>query len=352
MKKRYPILFFLISCMSAFIFVSPVLAVEDEDILYPTISKKEEYPAIEEKVGVTPMLHEKKIGDFKIDLSASVLGGFDTNVYLEHYDGLDSLFAQESFTAQSTYALSDSLTLRADYDVVSIKYLRSSDADLIDNIVRTGLDAKIGENFLWSLDYVADFVRYPHDEQSEYTINAFETALRHDITDWLYQKATYKFSYKHYPKWKVRNNSGRYRLGDREDIRNTIEHQLGIYLGDKTFLKADNTVYFNNSNEPYLDYYDYMAVKTKGTVIQLITNKLYGSVNFGYELETYENRRVSDRADDDQINHLLMGGASLFYDITPLISVGTSFDYRKNFSNEGVMKYTDYIISSGIYCKF
>lgn len=351
MKKKCAVLFFLIFCVTAFALAPPLIAVEDEDMLYPTIAK-EEYPAIKEKAGVAPALREKRIGNFVIDLSASVLCGYDTNVYLEHYDESESFFAQESFTALGTYAPSDFYALRGSYDITSIKYFRFSEPDLLDNTARVGLDAKIVKNLIWSLDYVADFVAFPHDEQSEYVINAFETALRHDITDWLYQKATYKFSYKHYPKWKVRNNNGRYRLGDREDIRNSVEHQLGLYLGDKTFIKADNAIYFNDSNEPYLDYYDYAVFKTKGTVIQLITDKLYGSANFGYECEVYENRRVSDRSDDDQVNHLLMGGASLFYDITPLISVGTSFDYRKNFSNEGVQKYTDYIISSGIYCKF
>ena len=94
-----------------------------------------------------------------------------------------------------------------------------------------------------------------------------------------------------------------------------------------------------------------MAFKTKGAVTHLIIDKLYGTVNLGYQYKMYENRNVSD-GDDNQRDHMLMGGLSLFYDITPTLSIGANFDYRRNISNEGNQKYEDFIISSGIYRKF
>lgn len=352
MKKAYSLIVFIISSyMCVFIATSPSLAVEDEDITYPTATKAM-YPVISKKAEVVSAPSEEKAEKFKMDFSLSVIGGYDTNVDLRHYDPNASFFIQEAFGARAKYPLSDSWTLRGEYDLTSIKYLRDSDPDLLNNIIKVGLDGKITSSLLWSIDYFIDFVDYPQDKTDKYTINALETALRQDITDRLYHKIIYKFSYKHYPNLKTRNRGGYFRLGDRKDTRNTLEHELGLYLTDKTLIKADNTIYFNNSNDLYLDYYDYTALKAKGTIIHLITDKLYALANVGYQYTRYKNRIVSDIVSDDQRDHLLMSGASLFYDITPVATIGTNFNYRKNFSNEGEEKYTDYIISSGLYVKF
>ena len=339
--ERYLVLFFIIACMGIFIPASSILAVEDQQELYPTIGK-------EAKVTPVPTVETDKS---KIDFSASVITGYDTNIYLDHYDATASMFIQESFGAHVSSAVFENLTLRGGYDLTLIKYTRESEPNLLDNIINAGLDAELTDTLLLSVDYFADFVEYPHDKAEDYMINTCEFGLRHDITDELYQKIIYSLSHKDYSKWRTRARDGFRRLGKRKDWRNTIEHQLGYYLFDKTFIRANNTLYFNNSNEPFLSYYDYYALKSKATVIHLITDKLYGSANVGYQYKRYDNRNISD-GDDNQRDHLIMCGASLFYDIIPNVSIGTSFDYKKNISNEGNQKYTDYIIYSGIYSKF
>ena len=347
MKNKPMLVFLLTLCAAAFIAAPVSFAVEDEEELYPTMGRGDEY-AVEEAV----LRAADEADKLQMSFSASVTGGYDTNIKLEHYDAVASFFIQQAFGARAKYRLYDSLSLTGEYDITSIKYTRNSDPDLLDNVISAGLEAKIAEDLLWSLDYIVDFVRFPHDKESEYTTNGIETALRHDITDRFYQKAVYRFSHSHYRKLKTRNNNGTRLMGDREDARNTLEHQLGFYLNDRTFLRADNSLFLNNSNDPFLDYYDYNAFKTKGMILYLITEKLYALANVGYQYKTYKNRIVSDQVHGDQRDHLLMGGASLFYDIIPSVSIGTSFDYRKNFSNENLQNYTDYIISGGAYCRF
>lgn len=337
---RYVISFFFIAYACVFIPASSILAVEDQQELYPTIGKKAE-------VTPPPVEADKS----RLDFSASVITGYDTNIYLDHYDATASMFIQESFGADVSSALLDNLTLRVGYDLASIKYTRESEPDLLDNIINGGLDIDVTDTLLLSVDYSADFVEFPHDKAEDYVINTCELGLRHDITDEFYQKIIYSLSHKYYSKWKTRSRDGFRRLGKREDWRNTIGHQLGYYLSDKTFIRADNAFYFNDSNEPFLSYYDYYVLKSKATVIHLITDSLYGSANVGYEYKRYDNRNISD-GDDNQRDRLIMCGASLFYDITPNVSVGTGFDYKRNISNEGNQKYRDFIISSGIYSRF
>ncbi len=361
MKKNVAVLIlFLMISVFGLGFSSSILAIEDEDEQYPTISKKKGQSktagrtksVLEEQLGdVIPILVSKKIGKLNIDLSASVSGGYDVNVNLNRYDEDGSIFMQQALGINGKYPISDIFTLRGSYDLTSITYFKFSDPDILDNIIGVGLDTKIADNFLWSVDYAADFVGFPHDKFSEYTMNQVQTGLRHDITDWLYQKIIYQFFHKHYPRWKTRNAHGFFRLGDRDDTRNTVMHQFGLFLGDKTFVRTENKFYYNDSNEQYLKYYDYKAFKTKATLTHLITDKLYTSANFAYQYKAYDKRGVSDSV-VDQRDHLIMTGGSLFYDVIPTVSIGTSFDFRKNFSNENVQQYEDYIVSSGVYCSF
>jgi len=333
-----------ISLICGLLFASPILAVEDKDILYPTIGKKEE--AVMEKPA------KKEIEGFEYALSASALLGYDTNVRLEHYDNASSFFFQNTFGANSSSQLFELCTLRCSYDITSIKYFRESEPDLLDNILGIGLDTQMIDDLLFSLDYTLDFVDYPHDKASEYTMHEFSAGLRHDITDSLYHKLVYKFSSKDYTKWKTRNDGGIVRAGDREDRRNTLQHILGWYISDRTYLQAEHSLYSNNSNDMFLDFYDFRAFKTKGTILHLITEKLYALANAGYQYRAFRNRVVSDQVDGDQRDKLLMLGTSLFYDVKQDLSVGVNLDYSKNFSNEGDEKYQDLIISSGLYWNY
>jgi len=346
MKRIREVLLLLTMLISALILPFFVYAANGEE------SSIREKNILEEQLGdIIPTLVRKHIGKLKLDLSASMAGGYDANVNLERYDEDGSVFMQNTLGIAGKYPISDIYTLKGSYDFTSIKYFKFSDPDLIDNTLGLGLDTKIADNFLWSVDYMADFVGFPHDEQSEYDLNQIGTGLKQNITDWLYQKIGYEFYYKHFPKSKTRNSRGITLGRDRRDRRNTVFYQLGVYIGDKTFVKSDTSAFINDSNELFLDYYDHRSLKTKLTLAHLITDKLYGMANFTYQYKAYSKRSVSDR-ELDQRDHLFVYGGSLFYDVLPSVSIGTSFDYRKNHSGENVEQYEDYIVSSGVYCSF
>ncbi|MBN1871101.1 MAG: hypothetical protein JW800_00860 [Candidatus Omnitrophica bacterium] len=319
-------------------------AVEDQYELYPSIGKKEKYPEMTETEG------EYEAGDrFVFDLSSSLETGYDTNAYLEHYDEAASIFLQNAVGVETRSLIFEECVLRLAYDMTYLDYLRFAEPDLFDNIFTVGLDTQVTEKILWSLDYSLDLVGYPHDEASEYSISEIETGLKHSISDGLYHRLVYRYSNKEYTKWKIRNRVGTVQSSDREDKRNTIKYEMGYYMTDRTFLKPEFTVYFNDSNEAFIDYYDYTSIQTQLTGIHFLTDKIFTRLNAGYQYKSYDNRVVSDQDRGDQRDHLLSAGVSLFYDLNKNISLGTNFDYRKNFSNENSQKYTDYIMSCGIY---
>lgn len=351
MKRWLFAISFFLLILGLTIFSYPVFAVDDEDEQYPTIETVKE--AQEDAVQyIIPTVLKKKYGRLELDVAASLVAGYDANVNLDRYDRDGSIFTQKTLGLYGKYELIDSkVFVRTGYDFTWIKYWKFSDPDLLDNILSTGVDMKVTDNLMWSVDYMADFVGFPRDEQSEYTMNLIETSLRHDINDWIYQKVIYQFLHKHYPKWKPNNAWGIRQERDRSDSRNSITHQLGVFVGNKTFFKTENKFSMNDSNELFLDFYDYHAFKTKVSVTHILTNKIYGTASFAYQYKAYEQRSVGAQ-DFDQRDNLYIYNTSLFYDIIPAVSLGMSFDYRENNSNENQQKYEDYIISSGIYAVF
>ena len=339
-----------------FFISSLAFAIEDEEEQYPILDAGKEEgarmpkaapPARETILGIIP----KEIGKFKIDMLTSTSIAYDSNYNLNRYDEEGSLYTQQTLGIYGWYPLSKKTALRCGYDLAWIKYLVSSDPDLVDNMLSVGLDAKIDKDFIWSVDCIADFVKLPHSKNSAYTMNKVGTSIKQNITDWLYHKIGYQYLIKDYDRWKTRNHRLNVRLGDRVDRRNVILHQVGVFLSDFTFAKILNKAYINDSNENYMEYYDFRAWKSKLSLAQFITDKLYETVDFTYQYKAYEKRGIPG-SDEDQRDHLFIYGASLFYDLTPHTSLGLTFDLKKNYSNDNAEQYEDMIISTGLYCAF
>lgn len=339
MKRLSIITFIGIICHSSSIF-----ALTDLELRYPTVEVTKTERAAQKIAKKTT----QKPG---INMSASVLFGYDDNVRLDHYDGVGSMFFQETAGISGKYPVTDTFTLRGSYDLTAINYLRTSSTDLLDNRFDLGIDKKIADNLTWSLDYRPDIVDLPHDKLGRYMEHLFATSLRHNITKRIYQKITYELSAKHYPKWMIRNNGGAFKFGKRNDLRNAVSHQLGLYLTDNIFLKEDNEFYYNYSNEQYQEYYDSCSYLTRTTLIHFTTKKLYETANFSYQYIPYTKRTLSDKQEKQRDNVFTFGG-SIFYDLTANVTVGGNFSYKRSFSNEGVNNYHNFIMSSGLYCRF
>ncbi|MFH1752691.1 MAG: hypothetical protein ABH875_00750 [Candidatus Omnitrophota bacterium] len=336
-----------------------VSAVEDEDGKYaPTEdyqgwAKAKVATQKEEPVKyIVPAILRKKYGKLILNAAASSISGYDNNVNLNRYDQDGSFFNQNNLSIHGKYPIvKDKLYLKSGYDFTWIKYFKFSDPDLVDNVLSAGIETKLPKDLTWEVGYAADFVGFPRDKISRYTMNLLETSLKQDVTGWLYHQIGYEFFHKHYPDWKTSNNNGELLERDRGDARNTVSHQVGVYVGDKTFVKLDNRFYRNTSNELFLQFYDYKAFKTRTSLTHILTNKLYGSANFSYQYKAYDKRSVAGK-EFDQRDHLVTCGTSIFYDIIPSVSLGVSFDLMDNRSNENQQKYEDCIISSGVYAVF
>ena len=79
-------------------------------------------------------------------------------------------------------------------------------------------------------------------ELAENITNQLETSVTHDITESLYHVVGYQFYVKDYPRAEMLNSWATVTLDDdRKDRRNTIFHELGLYIGENTLIKANAT---------------------------------------------------------------------------------------------------------------
>lgn len=334
---------FLMVLVCAILLTYPAFAVEDEDERYPTIA---------EPLNLSEMIKEP-VENLELEFFAGSGIGYDDNIFLDHYDKVTSFFTETLFSAEAKYPMPvwDWIKLKLGYDLTHILYFRNSDADLFDNIVKGGIETILFDIFTLDVEYNLDFVKYPKDKQGNYLGNQVEAGIKYDITDWLYHRLGYQFLYKDFDRRKTWNRLLTIQLGDRRDRRHTFESEAGLTLFDSTLLKVSNKLYFNNSNDEYLDYYDYYAYKITSSLIQIITDKLSGRASFGYQRKSYDGRDVSDKNEAER-DHLFIYGGSLLYDITPALSAGLNYTYRRNFSNENDQQYAGSIISTGIYYSF
>ena len=337
---------FLIFFVLAFLIAQPMLlAIDDEDSRYQDTPQAGTFK-------ISDILKEP-VENLELELFAGSSLGYDDNIYLYHHDKVGSFFNESIFSAEAKYPMPiwNWIKLKMGYDFTHIMNFRNSDADLFNNIVSGGIETILYDLFTVDANYRLDFVRYPKDNQSNYLANEIEVGAKHDITDWISHRVSWEVMSKDFDRRKAWNHLYTIKLGDREDTRHTFEHEAVVTLFNRSLLKLSNKIYYNDSNFDFLDYYDYHAYKTSGSLIHLLTNKLSGRLNLSYQRKVYDQRTVSDK-DKTQHDHLFTYGGSLLYDIIPSVSLVLNYTYRRNYSNENDQQYSGSIVTTGIYYSF
>jgi len=290
-----------------------------------------------------------KMGKWDIDYDFSTFQGYDNNASLDSSKQHDT-FTQNTFGLGAEYKLSDSSKIKCRLDETDITYWEYTDASLLDAAAAIGLEGNPNDNLILYAGYEFDILYYLKNERSNYLGHRGEISLKHLISDVFYQKIGYDYLFKEYSERQARDAAGT-RTKDREDSRHTIKYEIGAYPTDKILLKAKSFYFYNDSNDQYLDYYDYNAYKAALSVIYLITEKFYAYANGGYEFRDYKNRNVLNK-NKDQEDDIWTASCALFYDLTESVSLGANYSYRENSSNDGSQEYAGSIVSAGVYYAF
>ena len=110
--------------------------------------------------------------------------------------------------------------------------------------------------------------------------------------------------------------------------------------------------YNNNSNEKFINYYDYDSYKVGASLTHLFSDKLFSYASFARQYRTYRSRSITLDPNFKERDRTYLITAALYYNFTKALSSGLSYSYRQNWSNEPLENYSGSLIALTTYYRF
>jgi hypothetical protein len=282
-----------------------------------------------------------------IDISA----GYNNNEDLDT-DYYDDGFWQVSSKFQLSCTRWAEIQPLIGLDTFSTGYLEGESSNAYDLTPYAGFDWKIAPGFQWQNRAVWDYFKYPNSESGTFRALKFSTTLKHLVTSEFSHDATYEWSKYLYPHRFIRAWNGSNILDEkRQDSRHRLVHSMRYNMG-KLKLRLMNEFCFNESNDHYDDYYDYWLHRVKPTATYYITDKLYTSTSISAKSKFFK-ARGSRVGPGDKVHEVNMAySASLYYILSQDITLGTTYTFTKNYSNDWSQEYSGSTISAGLTYAF
>lgn len=279
--------------------------------------------------------------------------GYDNNVNLDSSRDGD-FYTELALEVGYKQPLRNGFDATLDYYLSAINYQEITDGSFYDNSLSIELEKDlldallklgIGNNF--------EYIHYPKEENSIFYAAEPEIFIQHNISKSIYQKLIYNFMFREYTDRKALDGLARDKDSDRRDTRNSLTHEARAIIFEKYILQLRNQYFVNDSNDQYMDYYDYSSYRIDGTLIlPLFFERLYGLISGGYQLRDYKTRQlvnnVSQTQEDDFYNTI----ASVIYDLNDTFSISLNYKYSQNESNEPSEEYSGSIFSLGLHYAF
>lgn len=287
---------------------------------------------------------------YKTKLLLSAAQGYDNNVFLDSRRVHDT-FSEGILDASVAYSLSGRWDFIGGVSVHDITYWKATDANLIDTELKLGFEGKLPWNITVTPYNSIELLEYQANDDGEYVGDRAGLVLKQKLPNNFFHSFAYEFFYKNYSDRKALQGNGLPSDEDREDHRNTVYYDLGVYL-KKSMFKVFGEYYINKSNDHYLDYYDYDSVKLGSSMIYLFTDKMSAYLSYYRQFRDYSHRTIPDDSTVGEKDRTWVANASLFYDIHKNATLGFSYTYRQNLSNNPIQKYSGSVTSLGLYCRF
>jgi hypothetical protein len=200
--------------------------------------------------------------------------------------------------------------------------------------------------------YNCDVIEYIHSGSDDFIDNKLEFKFKQKgLPLALYHSLKYDLSYKTYKHRHTRITAATESEEKRADLRNTVEYEVGKTF-TKDLLKIAFQYYFNNSNDGYIDFYDYNSYRISSSLTHLFNEKFFGYLSYAWQFRDYKSRTlVLDPTVEERDKTNLLTSA-LYYNVTKAFAIGLSYTYRCNTSNEPSQKYSGSLVSLTSYYRF
>jgi hypothetical protein len=287
---------------------------------------------------------------YRTKLLAAAIQGYDNNVFLDPRRAQDT-FSEAIVDAGVSYPLSGRWDVTGGISAHNITYWKETDANLTDVDLKFGFDGKLPGGMTLTAYNDVELVEYQANADGNYLGDKVGLVLKQKLPNNFFHSFNYEYFYRHYSDMRTLDASGMISDRKRQDSRNTVYYDLGVYL-KKTMFKVFGEYYYNDSNDNFLDYYDYQSLRLGSSMIYLLTGKMSASFSYYRQFRNYSGRTIPGDATQAEKDRTWVSSASLFYDIYKNATLGLSYSYRQNLSNNPTQKYSGSITSLGLYCRF
>ena len=287
-------------------------------------------------------------GTFKYLLGLS--GGYDSNTHLDRKKNGDS-FLQSFFKASFITPLSEKTTGTFNYEMMSLLYGGESDLSLVRNGINAEAKHEIDDNISVSSEMSFDSIEFIRSGDDDYLDSGLGLKAQQKLPFNFYHSLSYNMLFRNYDQRTIRLSALVNSDKKRNDWRNTVEYEVGKYF-EKDFFKLGIEYFNNNSNEQYLDYYDYDSYKVKSSYTHIFSEKIFSYLSFAEQMRNYRDRTLINDTGLTQWERTLLSSAAVFYNLNKAVSLGLNYTYRQNYSNEPSDRYSGSLISLSTYWKF
>jgi hypothetical protein len=301
------------------------------------------------KIYLEPERSALERGKFKV--LTAVTAGYDDNTHLDSKRDSD-VYMQEFIRAGWVSDSAQKTVATVEGEIMNLTYAGQSDLDLVRGGVRAGIDHSLSEHLSVYFGYNLDIVDYVNSGNGDYYDNALSAKLTQRFDNKVFHSFLYSPSYRAYNDRYIRSDTGiENREKMRNDVRNTLEYELGKFFA-KDLVKFNLQYFNNNSNDPYLHYYDYDSYRVGASLTHLFDDKISGYLSAWNQYRFYRGRTLINDAGSHQHETTFLLTSSLFYTVNRSLAFGLSYTYRQNYSNEPVDRYSGSLTSVSAYYKF
>jgi hypothetical protein len=273
--------------------------------------------------------------------------GYENNVDLDpdrHKDGFTRMF----FSGDGVYKLNENMRLRGGLDAFTTIYYKYNRNNVLDLNPYVLLDWYVTEDFRWRNRVAYEYYSYPNYKENTYSGLEIGTFMRQYMWEEFYHELGYEYSGRWYPDRKRYLVTAARDDQNRVDGKNRLRHIMAYFPSDRVMFKLGNNYYFNSSNDQYQDYYDYWAYKIRPSVLFYFTDKFYAYGSFSYMYKHYTERRSTENVNRKVREYNYRINTSFYYDLTNNVTLGLTYSYVENRSNDPFYKYSGSTVSGSV----
>jgi hypothetical protein len=301
------------------------------------------------KIYLEPEKSAMERGKFKF--LTALTAGFDNNTHLDSRRDSDP-YSQEFIRGSWSSDSSQKTVTTLEAEIMNLMYAGESSLDLVRGGFRATVDRSLNKEFTLSFGYNLDIIDYINTGVDDYYENALSAKLSQKFSHKMFQSLAYSPSYRNYNKRNIRNTVGENSNDKkRADLRNTLEYEIGKFF-TKNMVKLNFQYYNNNSNDPYLNYYDYNSYRIGGSITRLFSEKISGYLGMWNQYRFFRTRSLIEDAGSKERDTTFLLTSSVFYTMNKSLAFGLSYSYRQNYSNEPIERYSGSLVSVSTYYKF